>query len=179
MWKNCFSQLLNVHRVSDVRQIEIHTAEPLTTNPSPVEVQIRVYHDVVDGADGLQTRRIAVNIVAYSLKARIMESQQPAVTRQRPVNNNRGIVFSAQSVPLPAHETMEYIKQDLRCNKRTVFSIRSVPLHLTPRGGGFEYLHCSPASRRKQRKKNLVPGGITGHPVPGASNYGDLDLQVG
>jgi hypothetical protein len=28
-WKNYFSQLLNVHRVSDVRQIEIHTAEQL------------------------------------------------------------------------------------------------------------------------------------------------------
>jgi hypothetical protein len=27
-WKNNFSQLLNVHRVSDVRQIELHTAEP-------------------------------------------------------------------------------------------------------------------------------------------------------
>jgi hypothetical protein len=25
-WKNYFSQLLNVHNVSDVRQIEIHTA---------------------------------------------------------------------------------------------------------------------------------------------------------
>jgi hypothetical protein len=31
-WKN-FSQLLNVHRVSDVRQIEIHTAEPLVPDP--------------------------------------------------------------------------------------------------------------------------------------------------
>jgi flagellar basal body rod protein FlgC len=28
-WKNYFSQLLNVHNVSDVRQIEVHTAEPL------------------------------------------------------------------------------------------------------------------------------------------------------
>jgi hypothetical protein len=37
--------------------------------------------------------------VAYSLKARIVESQRPAVTRQRPVNNNRGMVFSAQCVP--------------------------------------------------------------------------------
>jgi glucan phosphorylase len=27
--KNYFSQLLNVHRVSDVRQVEIHTAEPI------------------------------------------------------------------------------------------------------------------------------------------------------
>jgi hypothetical protein len=28
-WKNYFSQLLNVHYVSYVRQIEVHTAEPL------------------------------------------------------------------------------------------------------------------------------------------------------
>jgi hypothetical protein len=26
-WKNYFSQLLNVHNVSDVRQIEVHLAE--------------------------------------------------------------------------------------------------------------------------------------------------------
>jgi hypothetical protein len=25
-WENCFSQLMNVHNVSDVRQIEVHTA---------------------------------------------------------------------------------------------------------------------------------------------------------
>jgi hypothetical protein len=28
-WKNYFSQLLNVHNVSDVGQIEVPTAEPL------------------------------------------------------------------------------------------------------------------------------------------------------
>jgi hypothetical protein len=28
-WKNYFSQLLNVHRISDVRQTEIHTAQVL------------------------------------------------------------------------------------------------------------------------------------------------------
>jgi hypothetical protein len=37
-WKNYF-QLLNVHRVSDVRQIEIHTAEPLVPDSSPFEVE--------------------------------------------------------------------------------------------------------------------------------------------
>jgi hypothetical protein len=42
MWKNCFSQLLNVHRVSDVRQTEIHTAEPLVPDPSPFEVEIAI-----------------------------------------------------------------------------------------------------------------------------------------
>jgi hypothetical protein len=38
-WKNYFYQLLNVHRVSDVRQIEIHTAELLVPDPSPFEVE--------------------------------------------------------------------------------------------------------------------------------------------
>jgi hypothetical protein len=32
-WKY-FSQLLNVHNVSDVRQIEVHMAEPLVPGPS-------------------------------------------------------------------------------------------------------------------------------------------------
>jgi hypothetical protein len=34
------------------------------------------------------------------LKARILESQQLAVTRQQPVNNNRGMLFSEQSMPI-------------------------------------------------------------------------------
>jgi hypothetical protein len=36
------SLLLNVHRVSDVRQIEIHTTEPLVPDPSPLEVEITI-----------------------------------------------------------------------------------------------------------------------------------------
>jgi hypothetical protein len=34
-WKNYFSQVLNVQRVSDVRQIEIHTAKLLIPVPNP------------------------------------------------------------------------------------------------------------------------------------------------
>jgi hypothetical protein len=41
-WKNYFSQLLNVHRVSDVKQIEIHTAEPLVPDPSHFEFKIAI-----------------------------------------------------------------------------------------------------------------------------------------
>jgi hypothetical protein len=41
-WKNYFSQLLNVHRVSNVRQIEIHTAEPLVSDRSSLEVEVAV-----------------------------------------------------------------------------------------------------------------------------------------
>jgi hypothetical protein len=39
-WKNYFSQLLNVHRVIDVRRIEIHTAGPLVSDHNPFEDEI-------------------------------------------------------------------------------------------------------------------------------------------
>ena len=39
-WKNHFSQLLNVHGVSDVRQTEIHTTEPLVPEPSIYEIEM-------------------------------------------------------------------------------------------------------------------------------------------
>jgi hypothetical protein len=42
MWKKYFSQLLNVHNVSDVRQIEVHMAEPLVPGPSRLEVKIAI-----------------------------------------------------------------------------------------------------------------------------------------
>jgi hypothetical protein len=41
-WKNCFCQLLNVYRVSDVRQIEIHADEPLVTHSSPIELETAI-----------------------------------------------------------------------------------------------------------------------------------------
>jgi hypothetical protein len=64
--------------------------------------------------------------VAYSPKTRTVESQQPTITRQRPVNN-RGMVLSVQSVPTSAHATIEYIMPSLSNNcTSTVFSTRSV-----------------------------------------------------
>jgi hypothetical protein len=41
-WKNYFSQLLNVHNVSVVRQIEVLPAEPLVPDPSHLEVEIAI-----------------------------------------------------------------------------------------------------------------------------------------
>jgi hypothetical protein len=38
-WKNYFSPLLNVHNVTYVRQIEIHTAEPSVLGPSRLEFE--------------------------------------------------------------------------------------------------------------------------------------------
>jgi hypothetical protein len=37
-----FCQLLNIHGVNDVRQTEIHTAEPLVPEPSNSEVEIAI-----------------------------------------------------------------------------------------------------------------------------------------
>jgi hypothetical protein len=56
-----------------------------------------------------------VGIVAYLLKARIMVSQQPAVTRQRPVSN-RGMVLSAQSMLMAAQAITEYVIPSLSNN---------------------------------------------------------------
>jgi hypothetical protein len=41
-WRNLFSQVLNIHGVNDVRQTEIHTAEPLVPDPSASEVELTI-----------------------------------------------------------------------------------------------------------------------------------------
>jgi hypothetical protein len=41
-WKNYFNHLLNIHNISDVRQIEIHTAKPLVPGHSCLEVRIAI-----------------------------------------------------------------------------------------------------------------------------------------
>jgi hypothetical protein len=41
-WRNYFSQILNVHGVSDVRQAEIHTAERLVPEPSALEIELAI-----------------------------------------------------------------------------------------------------------------------------------------
>jgi len=41
-WMNHFSQLLNLHGVIDVRQTDVHTAEPLMPEPSAVEFEMAI-----------------------------------------------------------------------------------------------------------------------------------------
>jgi len=41
-WRNHFSQLLHIHEVSEVKQIEIHTAEPLVPEPNAFEVELSI-----------------------------------------------------------------------------------------------------------------------------------------
>jgi len=39
-WKNYFCQLLNAHGFNNIRQTEMHIAEPLVPEPSPFEYGI-------------------------------------------------------------------------------------------------------------------------------------------
>jgi hypothetical protein len=41
-WRNYFPQLLNIHGVNDVGQVEIHTAERLVPEPSAFKVQLAI-----------------------------------------------------------------------------------------------------------------------------------------
>jgi hypothetical protein len=57
-WKYCYSQLLNVHRVSNVKQIETHTAEKRVPDPSHFEVEtatatLKMYNS--PGSDQIQS----------------------------------------------------------------------------------------------------------------------------
>jgi hypothetical protein len=47
-----------VQRISDVRQIEIHTAKPLMPDPSPTEVQIAIENYKSPGSDGIPAEPI-------------------------------------------------------------------------------------------------------------------------
>jgi hypothetical protein len=53
--------------------------------------------------------------VAYSLKVRIVESQQPALIRQQFVNNS-GMVFSVQSVLIVVPTAMVYAMSSISTN---------------------------------------------------------------
>jgi hypothetical protein len=41
-WKNYFAPIPNVRRIADVRQMEIHTAEPILTEPSPFYFEVDI-----------------------------------------------------------------------------------------------------------------------------------------
>jgi hypothetical protein len=63
-----------------------------------------------------------------------------AVTRQRPVNSNRGMLFSARSAPVTAHLSSIYsnrgtvcsVRSVAKCYKQDSWSSRKVTLTLTP-----------------------------------------------
>jgi hypothetical protein len=70
-WKNFFNQVLNVYGVHDVRQMDIHTAEPLVPEPSLVEVEIatgklKSYKSL--GTDQIPAKLIKAGVKCYVLR---------------------------------------------------------------------------------------------------------------
>jgi hypothetical protein len=71
-WKNYFAQLLNVHNVSDVRQIEVHTAEQKVPGHSHLQFQIaianlKIYKSL--GSDEIPTELIQDEAKYYCLRS--------------------------------------------------------------------------------------------------------------
>ncbi|PNF41987.1 ELAV-like protein 4 [Cryptotermes secundus] len=101
-WRNYFSQLLNVHRVSEVRQTEIHTAEPLIPDPSPFEVESAIANLKRYKSPGLSKgvgfirfdQRIEAERAIQELNGTIPKGSTEPITvkfANNPSNNNKAI----------------------------------------------------------------------------------------
>ena len=67
-----FSQLLNVHGVNDIRQIEIHTAEPLVPEPSVSEVELnteKLKRHKLPGTDQILEEIIKEGVEQFALRS--------------------------------------------------------------------------------------------------------------
>jgi hypothetical protein len=75
-WRKHFSQLLNVHGVNNVRQTEIHTAEPLVLEPSTFKVEMtneKLKRRKTPGIDQIQAELInaGATTIRYEIHKRI------------------------------------------------------------------------------------------------------------
>jgi hypothetical protein len=71
-WRNPFSQLLNVYGVHDVRQTEIHTAEPLVPELSASEVVMaieKLKRHKLPGIDQIPAEFIKAEVKPFALRS--------------------------------------------------------------------------------------------------------------
>jgi len=71
-WKNHFSQLLNTHRINDVRQTEIHTAEPLVPEPSTFELAMafeELKRRISPASDKIPAELIKAGVEYFALRS--------------------------------------------------------------------------------------------------------------
>jgi len=74
-WRNHFCQLFNVHGVNDVRQTEIHTAEPIVPKLSAFEVEMAVEklkRHKSPGIDHIPAEYIKAGVEQYTLRSIII-----------------------------------------------------------------------------------------------------------
>jgi hypothetical protein len=89
-----------------------------------------------------------------------MEPEELPIARQR-LGKHVPAIRHTQATKEVSLETMfstRSVQSD--CKKNSLIVLCAA----IPYGGGVEYLHRSPESRRRRRKEKPVPGGITGPP---------------
>jgi len=70
-WRKSFSQLLNVHGVNEVKQTEIHTAEPLVPEPSVFVFELaieKVKNHKSPGIDQITGEMIQAGVEKFNMK---------------------------------------------------------------------------------------------------------------
>jgi hypothetical protein len=87
-------------------------------------------------------------------------------------NSNKHLVMTTKRGSTPRHT-------DLLAISRNVTLTLTLTLTRIPRGGGLEYLHRSPASRKRRQTGKAVPEDVTGPPCSWRYKHGNLVLQVG
>jgi hypothetical protein len=71
-WRNHFSQLLNTQGVNDVRQTEIHTAEPLEPKPIAFEVEMtteELKRHISPGSDQIPAELIKAGVEYFAMRS--------------------------------------------------------------------------------------------------------------
>jgi hypothetical protein len=74
-WKNCISQLLNVSNISDIRQIQIHTAESLVPAPSRLVAEVPIANLKMYKLPG--SHQIPGELVQAGYKTLLSQIQKP------------------------------------------------------------------------------------------------------
>ena len=70
-WRKHCSQLFYIHWVNDVRQTEIHSAEPLVPEPSAFEVEMviaKLKRHKLPGIDQIQAQLIKQGVERFAMK---------------------------------------------------------------------------------------------------------------
>jgi hypothetical protein len=72
MYRKHFSQLLNLHEVNNVKQAEIHIAEPLVPQPSVFEVEMATEKLIThksSGTDQIPAKLITAGVEQFDVKS--------------------------------------------------------------------------------------------------------------
>ena len=93
-WRNCFSQLFNVHGADDVRQRVVHTVKPLVPEPSAFDVGMvigKLKRYKLSGIDQILPELIKQGAEQFALRSLYVPIYKKGVTSS--CSKYRGITF--------------------------------------------------------------------------------------